>query len=333
MLQPFAANQKLSDALIVILNYFQLQAREPVTIIFEDRVDAAHQHLIKEAFVTSKTWALTFNPDVYDVGFNGWPTLSGFITLTKPLIVLTSNRYSPDFAYQWKYMSENVYGDASLDKATWMNPRGGSAPLDQLALCALNHFPTWSASSFTLTAWLARATQDNAASLLKSMVDACNTQWKRYPNYINAGFWEIPTDALFEATVYMNQKLHGTPSPVLRIENGRAILEDIDHSRLLQGNWDRATRWIDHHLGEICLQPSPDQPGPLVHQLTDVVNLALVVTTLHLVLPSASQRSAAGSPTPSASSSATSCASSPQCCMRSARTRQPSTSCAPSRTS
>jgi hypothetical protein len=75
-LQPFAANEKLSEALSVLVNYFQLQNREPVTIILEDRVDAAHQDLIKKAFVTAKMWDLVFNADTYDVMGKGWPTLN-----------------------------------------------------------------------------------------------------------------------------------------------------------------------------------------------------------------------------------------------------------------
>jgi phospholipase C len=283
--QPFCEPQKLSDALLTIKQYLELQSRDPVTVIFEDRVDAAHQNLIKQAFVTSGTWDMTFNPDTHNVAQNGWPTLAGFFTLTRPLIVLTSNNASPDFAYQWAYMSENVHGDPSLDTTTWLDPRSQSQPLDQLPLCALNHFPKWTVSSFKLTTWLNRAETDNAAALLRTMVDACDTRWMRYPNYVNADFWEIPTDALVNTTVYLNAMLQGVGLPVLRIQNGRAILTEIDHSRLLRGNWARETGWIDSHFAEICPPLDPDRPGPLIHQLNDAVNLTLVVATVNSVLP------------------------------------------------
>ena len=284
VLQPFVANQKLSQALATIRNFLQLQSRDPVTIIFEDSVDADHQGLIRQAFVTSNTWSMTFNPDTYDVGANGWPTLQEFFTRGTPIIVLTSNRNSPDFAYQWKYMSENVYGDASLDAKTWLDPRSDSPPLNQLDLCALNHFPSWTVSSFNLTQWIARANADNAATVLKSMADACQARWGRWPNYINADFWEVPTNAVIEAVTYLNSKLHGTPLP-MRIENGYAILEDVDHSRLLGGDWARATAWVDEHFDEICSRPRAGQSGPLVYQLFNGVNLTVVLTTLLSVTP------------------------------------------------
>lgn len=285
ILQPFVANQKLSDALAIIRRYLVLQSRDPVTVIFEDRVEQQYQPLIKQAFVTSQTWDMTFNPDGYNVEQNGWPTLARFFAMAKPLIVLTSNQNSPDFAYQWRYMSENVYGDASLDASTWLNPRTESQPLDKLGTCALNHFATWSAEGFVLTTWIERSATDNATPLLSSMTDACHAKWGRYPNYINADFWQIPDNGLIGATVYMNQKLHAAPYPVVRFQHGRAILEEIDHSRLLRGNWNRETSWIDQHFEAFCPQPDPDQPGPLVHQLASMVNLALVAATLQEIQP------------------------------------------------
>ncbi len=285
VLQPFAVTQRLSTALAAIRSYLQIQRAEPVTIIFEDKVEPEHQQLIRRAFETSGTWDMVFNPDEHDVDQHGWPTLAEFFALRKPLIVLTSNRRSADFAWQWKYMSENVYGDASLDPATWLDPRSESQPLNQLALCALNHFPTFSVAGFKLPAWIAKATEDNATGLVWAMIDACHTRWGRYPNYINADFWEVPPGEVIETTIRLNGKLHGTQPPVLRMQNGYAITGDIDHSRLLRGTWGRAARWIDHHLGEICPQPDPGLPGPLVHQLGDAVNLTLVVTILHSMLP------------------------------------------------
>ena len=283
VLQPFAANEKLSEALTSLLNYFQMANHEPITIIFQDEVDAAHQDLIKKAFVTSKTWDMVFNADVYDVTSKGWPTLNELSAMGKPLVVLTSRSTSPDFAFQWRYMSENVHGDQSLNQATWLNPRAESQGLDHLALCALNHFPTWSISSFILTKALERAAVDNAAPLLNSMVDACNDQWRRYPNYINADFWEIPAGGLTEATFFMNNRLRNLPNVPARIENGMVILTEIDDSRLLRGSWDRAAHWVDQHLTEICRRPDPDPSEPLAYQLTDAINLTLVVATLHQI--------------------------------------------------
>ncbi|MEU9790846.1 hypothetical protein AB0E27_09460 [Streptomyces sparsogenes] len=289
ILQPFAANQKLSDALAVIRDYLAMQSQnsawDPVTIIFEDQVEPQHQSLIKKAFVDSRTWDLTFNPATYGVAEKGWPTLSDFFAMRQPLIVLTSNPNSSDFAYQWHYMSENVYGDQSLDTATWLNSRRESPDLSQHALCALNHFPSWSFSSFNLGNWINRASKDNDTGLLERMVDACFLRWSRYANYINADFWEVPEHGLIEAVKKMNERLHKTTQPVIRMQHGRAILEEIDHSRLLYGNWVRATRWIDQHFARICPCPDSNEPVPITHQLMDAVNLALVVSVIQSSVP------------------------------------------------
>jgi Up-Regulated in long-lived daf-2 len=286
VLQPFAAPQKLSDCLTTIKAFLSMQSRDPVTIVFQDEVKAPHKHLIKKAFETSGTWDMVFNPDTYNVTGKGWPVLTEFFSMGKPLIVVTSDNRSADFAYQWKYMSENVYGNPSLNQATWLDPRGASRPLNELALCALNHFPDVSLDAIGLPVWLGQAVRDNDVALLTKMIDACYARWKRYPNYINADFWEIPPDnGVIKAIEYLNQKLHGAPYPVLRFENGRAILSDIDHSRLLRGNWDRAAGWIDQHFAEICPRPDPARPGPVVYQLDNAINLALVVSILRLLVP------------------------------------------------
>lgn len=288
-LQPFAPNQKLSSALEAIRDFLTWQPKrgqEPVTLIFEDRVDEDHQPWIKRAFETSGTWDLVFNPDTYDVPGKGWPNLGDFSAeLGQPLIVLTSNRESADFAYQWKYMSENVYGDPSLEPTTWLEPRSQSEPLSELGLCALNHFPDFSRAGFDASEAIKEAAKNNDSQVLKKMIDQCHATWKRYPNYINADFWEYPLDnGLIAATIYMNAALQLKPVPVLRFEHGRAILTDIDHSRLLCGNWNREVYWIGRHLGEICPQPDPDQPARLSWQLANATRLAMVVTTLHSVL-------------------------------------------------
>lgn len=287
LLQPFAYPQKLSDCLAQLKEFLALQSRDPVTIIFEDRVKDPYKPLIKQAFETSGTWDMVFNPDTYDVNGKGWPTLSGFFTMGKPLIVLTSYDKSADFAYQWKYMSENVYGNASLVPATWMNPRSESQTLDKLALCALNHFPDSSFDAFWfLPKAIGQAATDNNAALLATMIDACCTKWGRYPNYINADFWEIPEDnGVIKVITELNKSLHGAPYEVIRYENGRPISSEIDHGRLLRGNWTRATAWIDQHLDEICPRLDADAPGPVVYQLDNAINLALVVSVLRLLLP------------------------------------------------
>lgn len=278
ILQPFVVNEKLSSALAKVRAFLELQSRDPVTIVFEDRVDAAHQSLIKQAFIDSDTWDMVFNADSYNVNVNGWPTLAELFKRLTPLVVFTSNSRSPDFAYQWAYMSENVYGDASLDKSTWLDPRSNSQPLDKLALCALNHFPTWSVSD--LTTWIQRAKVDNATALLKTLIDDCQAKWGRLPNYINADFWEIPENGVIDAVYYMNQKLQGKPVPSVKSQVKRTVLVEIDDSQSLAGNWKLETQWIEAHWDKLCPAPSSLDGRPLVDHLEDLVNLSLILSTL-----------------------------------------------------
>lgn len=280
-LQPFVANQKLSTALETIREFLTLQTREPVTIVFEDRVEASHQSLIRKAFEDSDTWSMVFNPDTYDVGTKGWPTLNELFAMKTPIVVFTSNTSSPDFAYQWKYMSENVYGDASLDESTWLDPRSASRPLGELDLCALNHFPTWSVSGFILTKWIQYLKRTNRSSVVKKMIDACQTKWSRYPNYINADFWEIPSsDGMVDAIVYLNGKLTKAPLTALRTEHHYPIVSEYDHSRLLRGNWTQETQWVEQQFKRLCPSPESLSAVTISKDLVNLTNLVLVLGTL-----------------------------------------------------
>ncbi|MFD8599304.1 hypothetical protein ACFV1L_30300 [Kitasatospora sp. NPDC059646] len=222
----------LSDALAVVRRFLQLQSRDPVTLVFEDRTDGRHD-LIKRAFETSKTWSMVFNPD-RDLVNGHWPTLAELFSRGTPLVVFTSSGSSPHFAYQWRCMSENVWGNASVDPHTWLTPRPESGPLNQKALCALNHF-----ASFALPE---ESQVQNTVDRLELHFEACRTATGRYPTYLNLDFWEIPSDDIMpgpnyhggalEALRRLNQKLHGAVGvSTRRSGNGSALPTGDENGR------------------------------------------------------------------------------------------------------
>lgn len=282
-LQPFAADVKLSKALTDIKNYLSLFPDQPITIVFEDKVPQQNQSLIKQAFIDSGTWDMVFNADQFKVNTGGWPTLLELTTkLHRPIVVFTSNKNSPDFPYQWEYMSENVYGDKSLDTKTWLDKRDESDPLNTKKLCALNHFPDWSVEGFWLSTWIERSKIDNASALVKKFIDACCTTYKRYPNWVNADFWEFPQNELINAIYYLNKKLRGLPTgdtPLVR--DNKIITETINYDNLIIGDWKSERLWLEEHWDAICLPLTDSKTNQLaIHQLEHVVNLSLVISCL-----------------------------------------------------
>lgn len=278
----FTEAVKLSTVLMDIKDFLMCN-NETITIIFEDRVPQEYQLLIKQAFIDSGTWSMVFNADTKNVSSNGWPTLEGLIQINQPLVVFTSKTSSNYFPYQWTYMSENVYGNESLDPVTWLNPRSESKPLNELALCALNHFPTVSMEAFVLTTFISRSYIDNDATLVKQMIDECHSKYSRYPNWINADFWEFPPNAMTNAIYYLNQKLRGLAvADSVLIEDNMIIIERIEYDNLLISDWKQETLWLDKHFNDLC-QPIKEQELGRVDtdKLEDMVNLSIVIATLY----------------------------------------------------
>jgi len=212
VLQPFASYIKLVDAMVQVKNFLDKQKDEVITLIFEDYVPADSRNLVRQVFVDLGMWDMCFLADQVNKGWNvatqGWPTINWLLQNGYRLIPFSS--VPNPFPYQWTYMSESVYGNASTVPATWVNPRDESSPLDQKALCALNHFYTFSATF--LSSWFSAVASLNTSTLLNSHVNDCNTQWKRYPNYLSVDFFELFQGAPAAATKLLNDKLHGTSS-------------------------------------------------------------------------------------------------------------------------
>ncbi len=282
-IQPFVANVKLSTALSDIKKFLTSPDGEVVTIVFEDKVADPHRGLIKKAFETSDTWDMVFDIKAAKVAENGWPTLSELMDQGTPLVVFTSRKSDPDFAYQWEYMTENVYGDASLDEKTWLDKRDDSSELGALPLTALNHFPSWSASDFILTQWLDRSSDDNAEPVIRKMYEACFTKCKKYPNWINADFWEVPeSGGLIEAVTKLNALLkdESATSTQSGFRHGFRILTEAapDH---VQAAWNRDTDWLDAHQDRLFAGLADRVDGSTIaQQLHNTTNLALMLAVL-----------------------------------------------------
>ena len=270
-LQPFAKPQSLADGLKYVAAFMTQNPNEVVTIIFEDHV-TANRAKIKQAFQAVKVgqtslWDMVFFADKATKGWNvasqGWPTLKWLTDNKVPLVVFSSK--SDPFPYQWSYMSENVYGDKSIDTKTWLDARGESQPLDKLALCALNHFPTWAPTGVAnwLTQWVGQISNTNKKDTALSMFNACKTKWNRLPNYWQVDFFELPNLDTATAVSQLNRMLHGLPP----LEKAKAdatdgALHDIGDLRLLQAvtvqdhpvllrDWQRLASWLETHQADL----------------------------------------------------------------------------------
>lgn len=282
LLQPFSEFVSLATVLTQIRTFLTSRPDQPVTIIFEDNVVAADQPLIRQAFETSGTWDMVFNAKEFDVDKNGWPTLTRLTQeLKKPIVVFTSNRNSLYFPFQWNYMSENVFGDESLDTNTWLNPRPESQPLNQMALCALNHFPTWTLEGFWLTTWIANSKRDNAEELVNLMIDACYTRYNRYPNWINADFCQLPVNAMLQSTIYLNRMLQGLPAAEIEVQHNRILLQNINYEFLIAGEWKKESIWMSEHLDSFLLPVSSvSNARSSMTRLNHFVNLSLIMSLI-----------------------------------------------------
>lgn len=253
-LQPFGTVVSLQAGLEQIAEFIGQATTPPlITIIFEDKV-VQNRAKIATAFTNAGLLNVVFFADrsnrgssgqTWDVRSQGWPTID-WLTSNGFRLVVFSSKANP-FPYQWAFMSENVYGDASLDSSTWTNQRSESQPLNALPLCAINHFPTIETSGFKIPVWIDSVEKINTVASLTSHVTACSTRWGRLPNYLNVDFVEVPGGQPAAAIVGLNAKLHGSPTPEMFM--GYPVVETGDVGSSGHGEPERvvdaATRAID----------------------------------------------------------------------------------------
>jgi uncharacterized protein DUF6895/PUD1/2-like protein len=278
--RPFGTKLSLKAGLGIIKDFMTRVPDVVVTIVFEDRV-TANRPKIEAAFRNEAIWDWVFFADKVNKGWNvtaqGWPTLEWLVKNDLRLVVFSSTQ--GPFPDQWRWMSESVYGDESLDPSTWVNKRGESDPLNQLALCALNHFPTLSITgAWLLGPFIERIRKSNATSNLLAQVDDCKKKWSRYPNWLNVDYVEIPTGDVAAAITRLNALLHGKPEPspktVGRFVTVSSNTEEAGEDNRLERAWSEAAETVAADLVK-----SADRLGS-ASNVIELGNLALVLRAL-----------------------------------------------------
>ena len=282
-LKPFGQPATLAQGLQQVATYMTSEPTAVVTIIFEDHVET-NRAKIQQSFQNVQVngvslWDMVFFADKptkgWNVGTQGWPTLQWLIN-QKVRLVVFSSRKDP-FPYQWDYMSENVYGDASLNQQTWLRPRDESQKLDEKALCALNHFPTWAPSGVSdwLTKWLGSITTTNRKETALTMFQQCQTECGRLPNYFQVDFFEMPNSDPAAAITQLNGMLHGKPPVTMRMAHNAVLLEEAEplHATvaserpILLAEWRKLSSWIETHRSIIITDGRGIVEGEAIAQL------------------------------------------------------------------
>ncbi len=207
---PLRNFTSLTDGLAVIRAFMELHPDTVYTILFEDWV-SHNRPKIRQAFLTSGLWENVFFAGQINKGWDwntqGWPTLAWMISHGLNLVVFSSR--SGPFPNQWTYLAENVYGNRSMEPATWVQARAESAPLSQRALCALNRFPDFDLGGVRfLPRGFSPAYRNNSAVLSAAHIDDCFEEWHRLPNFLNLDFVHLPYEEARAAIFGLNQRLH-----------------------------------------------------------------------------------------------------------------------------
>jgi hypothetical protein len=272
---PSSNHFKLSRFLQEVKEFLTSSPKSVITIIFEDKIGSNLQR--KKVLPAFESVHLDKNifKDYENVLKVGWPTLNQMISTNQNLVVFNSNSELGEYNMpnQWEYMSENNYGDKSLDSKTWVERRDESKNLDQLGLCALNHFETMEISNRSLNlidyiqniiSTTTFAQNYNTEEQYDKHIDACFTKWKRYPNYLNIDFISNDTQDAQNSIIKLNQKLHSLNYSPLRNVYLRPTNQNPQKSINLCQNW------IEENLSffltpkkDISLEHIEIQLGPL----------------------------------------------------------------------
>ena len=308
-LKPFGRPAKLSEALQQVADYLSTDDDGVVTIVFEDHV-TINRSKIKQAFESIKVgnvslWDMVFFANQTNKGWSvssqGWPTIEWMITNNLRLVVFSS--VMTPFPYQWSYMSENVYGDASLDQASWLEARSESQPLNQLALCALNHFPTWAPAvgANWLTDLLSNIATTNKYDTAVEMFTACKSKWGRLPNYFQVDFFEKPGMDAAQAVTKLNTMFHGAPlektadvtiAQMLNVQVG--VDQEADLLPGLITEWNNVTSWLEAYRDDVMAPPEHSEGSTGLERLCDTLAASGNYTMLLYGLSSPQQKAGSG---------------------------------------
>ena len=215
----FARRIKLSEGLGKIGSFLNRFTDAVVTIVFEDRIgDQTNQRAkLQSIFATAGLWDLIYQPTAGDKT-GTWPTIKEMTDSNKRLVVFTSYEGSDSiFPYQWDYMTENVYGNDSVDPTKWTNVRGNSKPYGELSTLAMNHFPDIQWSQISLEP-VVEIESNNAQSFISDHVAAFEAFT---PNWLNLD--RVDLGGCVAMTKYCNTKLHGEKAGPIRLVQGRFL--------------------------------------------------------------------------------------------------------------
>lgn len=254
---PFATAVPLLSALKTINQYLSVFEDNVITILIEDHLDASHRDDLWSIFQSAEVADKVFTPYPALETDMDWPTLAEMISRGKRLVVF-SDYNGPDkvFPFQWDYMSENVYGDESLDpeQEEWITLRKESrrSPYGSKNMTAMNHFPWIQVGQELLPNWFPLVTHANTPEFIWQHVEAFQRGYNITPNWLNLDFIDIGGG--ITSTRKCNDALHkrGITESV-KIAAGRFIYKKIFEQPTADGEpaIDGKPCSIDHEPSQI----------------------------------------------------------------------------------
>ncbi|EFJ18358.1 hypothetical protein SELMODRAFT_420210 [Selaginella moellendorffii] len=200
----FTAFQPAVETLREVEAFLAANPREVITIFIEDYVRT--QNDVTNVFKAAGLDKFWFPVSKMPKSGGNWPTLADMIASNQRLLVFTSSQAkeaTEGIAYQWRYTSENQYGDDGMKNGSCRN-RDESPPLASrsVSLFVENYFPT--------TPFEPRECKDHGQSL-RAMLDVCaKSSGNRYANFLAVNFYaQSEGGGTFQAVDTLNSKLMG----------------------------------------------------------------------------------------------------------------------------
>ncbi|KAH0847883.1 hypothetical protein HID58_091675 [Brassica napus] len=155
-----------------------------VTLIIEDYVKSPNG--LGRVFDASGLRNFMFPVTSMPKNGEDWPTIDEMITKNQRMLVFTSNpqkEATEGFAFLWKYMVENQYGNGGMRPGVCTNRPESAAMGDQSrSLVLVNYFPD--------TADLMGSCKQNSAPLLDAIQKCQEASGQRWPNFIAVDFYK-----------------------------------------------------------------------------------------------------------------------------------------------
>ncbi|KAH0880307.1 hypothetical protein HID58_067701 [Brassica napus] len=155
-----------------------------VTLILEDYVKSPNG--LGRVFDASGLRNFMFPVTSMPKNGEDWPTIDEMITKNQRMLVFTSNpqkEATEGFAFLWKYMVENQYGNGGMRPGVCTNrPESAAMGDTSRSLVLVNYFPD--------TADLIGSCKQNSAPLLEAIQKCQEASGQRWPNFIAVDFYK-----------------------------------------------------------------------------------------------------------------------------------------------